>query len=296
MSTRKPRRAGALRRAFERLFEGISARPLSMIVFAASVALLVFLQSSSLGRFQARAVASGRMVEHPALVASFVEKVYVQSGDPIDVGAPIADLSSYFVERELKRLEVEMEQVAQEAELARKRLMVDEERWLDAPLRRRPNQPSLIRQTEELFSAQLELLRTRRAQLLEDREHLFVKSQSRGRVSLVVPEGSSVAIGTSVASVTPEHAEEIVAYVPAETEPALIQPGTTVLLSGPGTLSCTELGSVLRRGAAVERAPDQVSGLLRLPVYGLPVYISVPQSCLLGVGQLLTVEFAKARS
>lgn len=296
MATRKSRRGGRVRRAFERLFEGISARPLSMLVFAASVALLVFLQTSSLGRFQARAVASGRVVEHPALVASFVQKVYVQSGDPIDVGAPLADLSPYFVERELQRLDAEIEQVAHEAELERKRLLVDEERWLDAPLRSRPSQPSLVRQTEQLYSAQLELLRTRRTQLLEDRNNLTVKSQSRGRVSLVIPEGSSVAIGTSVASVTPEHAEEIVAYVPSDTEPALIEPGTAVLLSGPGTLSCTALGSVLRRGAGVERAPDQVSGLLRLPVFGLPVYISVPRGCQLGVGQLLTVEFAKASS
>ena len=296
MATRKLRQRGRVRRAFERLFEGISARPLSMIVFAASVALLVVLQTSSLGRFQARAVASGRVVEHPAMVASFVEKVYVQSGDPIDVGAPIADLSPYFLERELQRLDAETEQVAHEAELERKRLLVDEERWLDAPLRSRPSQPSLVRQTEQLYSAQLKLLRMRRAQLLEDRDNLSVKSQSSGRVSLVIPEGSSVAVGTSVATVTPEHAEEIVAYVPADTEPALIEPGTVVLLSGPGTLSCTALGTVLRRGAGVGRAPDQVSGLLRLPVFGLPVYISIPEGCRLGVGQLLTVEFAKAGS
>jgi multidrug resistance efflux pump len=267
-----------------------------MVVFAASVALLVFLQTSSLGRFQARAVAHARVIEHPALAASFVEKVYVQSGDPIDVGAPIADLSPYFVERELQRLDAEMKQVEHEAELARRRLMVNEERWLDAPLRTRPSQPSLLRQTAELFEARLDLLRTRRAQLLEDRDNLTVKSHSRGRVSLVVAEGTSVAIGTSVATVTPEYAEEIVAYVPSDTEPALIRPGTAVQLSGPGTLSCTGLGSVLRRGAAVERAPDQVRGVLPVPVLGLPVFITVPDGCQLGVGQLLTVEFAKASS
>jgi multidrug resistance efflux pump len=276
------------------VFEAVSARPLSLIVFAGSVALLVWLQGSSLGRFQARAVAYARVVEHPALVASFVEKLFVQSGDQIEVGAPLADLSSYFVERELTRVDAEIAQLLHEAELAKARLMVEEERWLEMPLRSRPGQPSLARPTEKLYTAQLALLRTRRALLLEDRQNLTVTSHTSGRVSLVIPEGSPVAIGTSVATVTPEHAEEIIAYVPSDTEPATIAPGVRVVLASPRTLSCTGLGTVLRRGAAVAQAPDQVSGFLRFPVWGLPVYISVPEGCELGVGQLLTVEFPKA--
>ena len=41
-------------------------------------------------------------------------------------------------------------------------------------------------------------------------------------------------------------------------------------------------------------APGQLRGLLSLPVYGMPVYISIPEHCRLGVGQLLTVEFPRA--
>ena len=296
MATRRFRPIRSTRRALERLYEAVSARPLSVIVFLASVALLVWLQGSSLGRFQARAVASARIVQHPALVASFVQKMYVQPGDRIEVGAPLADLSPYFVERELQRVDAEIGQLLHEAKLARAQLVVEEERWLETELRTRPNQPSLSQPTERLYSAQLELLQTRRTQLLEDRAHLTVQSNTTGLVSAVVPEGSSVAIGTSVASVAPEHAEEIVAYVPSDTEPGLIEPGTAVVLAAPGTLSCTGLGAILRRGAAVEQAPDQMSGLLPFPVFGLPVYISVPDGCALGVGQLLTVEFAKASS
>ena len=163
-------------------------------------------------------------------------------------------------------------------------------------MRARPNQPSLARPTERLYTAQVQLLQTRRSLLLQDLDALTVSSRANGRVSIVVPVGSPVGIGTSVASVTPERADEIVAYVPAETEPRLIEPGVAVRLAGPRTLSCTEPGRVLRRGAGVEQAPAQMRGFLNSEVFGLPVYISIPDGCELGVGQLLTVEFPKART
>ena len=59
-----------MRRLISRIFESMNARPFSILVFAGSVALLLFLQSSELGRFRVRAVAEARGVEHPAAVSS----------------------------------------------------------------------------------------------------------------------------------------------------------------------------------------------------------------------------------
>ena len=284
----------SVRRGLSRAFERISARPLSIVVFGASVLALVYLQGSQLGHFQARAVAQAQVVEHPALLSSFVSAVFVRIGDPVEPGAPLAELSPYFIERDLAQIDAKIAQLLHEVELARAELMVDEERWLDEELRRRPSQPSIRRQTDEFYTAQLELLRLRRAQLEEDRSHLTITSQSAGRVAQVVPAGSSVAIGTSVASVSPEYAEEIVAYVPAQSDAALIQPGVATRISQTRMAACLGTGTVLRRGPGVVEAPGQLRGFLRLPVYGLPVYISMPEGCQLGVGQVVSVEFPKA--
>jgi hypothetical protein len=111
-----------------------------------------------------------------------------------------------------------------------------------------------------------------------------------------MPSGASVDIGASVATVSPEHAEEIVAYVPPDTDPALVQVGMPALLLQSQVAACRAYGTVLRRGAGVVKAPGQLRGFLRMPVHGMPVYISVPEGCELGVGQVLAVEFAKART
>ncbi len=44
----------------------------------------------------------------------------------------------------------------------------------------------------------------------------------------------------------------------------------------------------------VEEAPGQLRGLFRFPVHGMPVYISIPSDCEFGVGQVLSVELARA--
>jgi hypothetical protein len=108
--------------------------------------------------------------------------------------------------------------------------------------------------------------------------------------------GASVDVGTSVATVAPEHADEIVAYVPAETDPVLVEIGTRARLLESQVVGCRAYGTVVRKGAAVVKAPGQLRGFLRLPMHGMPVYISVPEGCELGVGQVLAVEFAVARS
>jgi multidrug efflux pump subunit AcrA (membrane-fusion protein) len=263
------------------------------LVFFASVALLVHLQTSSLGHFRARAVARAPSIEHPALVASFISEVYVQPGDHVEAGAPLANLSPYFLERKLGQLNAEIEQLIHERNLARASLLVEEERWLTPELRQRPNRPSIDKETEGLYAAQLEVLQKRRSGLQEMLSQLVVTSQISGRVALIAAAGSPVAVGTSVAAVTPEFAQELVAYVPADTDPAEIEVGVPVRIAN-GSSPCRGYGSVLRRGAAVEQIPGQVDTFFGIPAHGMPVYISVPPDCELGVGQVLSVDFAKA--
>ena len=282
-----------LQRAIRRGFDRLSARPLSIVVFVASVVLLVQLQSGQQGRFHARGVASATSVQHPALVASYVSSVLVRIGDRVEPGAPLAELSPHFIDRELAQIELEVKQLLEEAELARVELAVDEERWLDQGLRRQPRRPSIRRETEAVFAARLGQLHGRRKQLLEDRDLLVVLSHADGRVQFILDSGASVALGTTIATVVPERADEIVAYVPAETDPTQILPGSEVRIVNAGVSGCRESGTIRRFGASVLEAPGQLRGPLRLPLYGLPVYLSVPEGCELGVGQVVAVEFAR---
>ena len=284
---------GGLRRAVDGVSEGISARPFGVLVFLGSIALLVYLQTSSLSSFRADAVAQAQAVDQPARVSSFVMAVYVLPGDTVDVGAPLVELSPHFIDRELAQIDAEIEKLLHESQLAQARLLVEEQRWLSPSMRLRPDRPSLERPTEALYAKQLGVLQIRRNQLLEDRRGLTIASSHSGRVVRVAPPGSSVAAGSSVASVVAEYADEIVAYVPAETDPAEIAVGAPVYISRPA-LSCRGAGRVLRRGAAVEEAPNQLKNLFRFPVHGMPVYVSVPPDCRLGVGQVLSVEFPRA--
>ena len=125
------------------------------------------------------------------------------------------------------------------------------------------------------------MLQKRRAALLEDREHLTILGAAEGHVISVVAEGSAIAPGTSVASITPEFAEEIVAYVPSETDPATVAVGTPVQIVRP-FMACSEL------------APGQLSDFLLIPVHGMPGFISVPEACRFAVDQVLSVAFARA--
>lgn len=284
---------GVIRRAVDRVFDRMSMRPLGVLVFFASAALLVYLQASSVGHFRARAVARAPSVEHPALVASFVSAIFVQPGDRVEAGSPLAELSPHFLDHELKQLNAEIEQLIRERNLGRARLLVKEERWLSPELRLRPNRPSVDDETEALYAAELEVMQTRRSQLQETRSHLTVTSQISGRVALIAAKGSSVAFGTSVAAVIPEFANEIVAYVPPDTDPDRIQPGVPVQIAR-HFATCAGSGSVLRRGAAVEQMSGQIDNLFGIAAHGMPVYISVPSDCKLGVGQVLSVDFAKA--
>ena len=219
--------------AIERVFDAFRARPLGMIVFAASAGLLLYLQVVSQGAIRAEAVAQAPRVSQPARVASFVTEVYVRAGDRVHEGTPLVALSAHFIDRELAQLDAEVERLMHEARLASARLLVEEQRWLDPQVRLRPDRPSLEDPTQALYAKELAVLHTRRRQLFDDRSTLTVKSSSAGRVAYVLPLGTAVAAGGPVATLVAELAEEIVAYVPASTRPDSIEVGAVVRISRP---------------------------------------------------------------
>jgi multidrug efflux pump subunit AcrA (membrane-fusion protein) len=280
-------------RGFGRAFDAMGARPFGIAVFGLSVALLVYLQVGVVGSIRADAVALAPVVDHPARVASFVTEVYVSAGDTVAIGTPLVVLSPHFINRELDRIDLEVQKLLQESKLAQARLLVEEQRWLDPQMRLRPDRPSLERPTEALYAKEIEAMQVRRTQLLEDREALTITANFSGRVVVVAEPGSAVAIGSSVASVTPEYAHEIVAYVPSEMAVSSIEIGTEVRIARPA-LTCRAPAAVLRRGATVQEAPGQLRSMFRFPIHGTPVYISIPSDCQLGVGQVLSVEFPRA--
>jgi len=283
----------SVQRGFGRVFDALGARPFGIVVFGASIALLVYLQVGIAGSIRADAVALAPMIDHPARVASFVTDVYVRAGDTVGVGTPLVELSAHFIDRELGRIDVEVQKLLQESKLAQARLLVEEQRWIDPQMRLRPDRPSLQGPTEALYAKGIEVMQVRRTQLLEDREALTITASYPGQVVVVVEPGSAVAVGTSVASVSPEFAHEIVAYVPSETGPSAIAVGAAVCIARPAP-ACQASAVVLRRGATVQEAPGQLRSLFRFPVHGTPVYISIPADCQFGIGQVLSVEFARA--
>jgi len=282
-----------MQRIYDRIFESVSIRPIGMVVFAASIVALVWLQNGVYSSFRAEAVAQAQLLEQPAHVDSFVLQAFVQAGERVEVGAPLVELSPHFIDRALERVDARIERLLYEARLAQARLVVREQRWVDPSVRVRPDAPSLERPTEALFAAELAEQQARRSQLAADRESLIIKATHAGRIVEVLPIGSSVGAGSSVASITPEYATEIVAYVPSDTNPLTVAGGAPVFLprSDPG---CEGMAEVMRRGATVEKAPGQLRWLFRAPMHGMPVYISIPPNCRLGVGQVLTVEFPRA--
>jgi len=156
-----------------------------------------------------------------------------------------------------------------------------------------PTSPTLERASAALYAAELQLLRVRRSEVLEDLQTLTVVARQPGRVAMVLQRGAAVLKGASVASLVPERADEIVAYVSADTSPRQIETDEPATITDPFG-ACDEPGHVIRVGATVEEAPGQIRSFLQFPIHGLPVYITVPESCDLGVGQLLSVEFDKA--
>jgi multidrug resistance efflux pump len=142
----------------------------------------------------------------------------------------------------------------------------------------------------QYYEAQLEVWRSQREGLQADMERLTVRAGSGGIVSRVLPRGTPVALGISVAEVVPERAREVIAYLPPETNPTLVSNGGRVLIAQAGGNACA--GQLpQRRGGRVGAAPDQLMSPFGQVVYGLPVHIALPEECPLGVGQLVEVTF-----
>lgn len=282
-----------LMRRGDSLCDAIGVRPLGVAVFLGSALLLIQLTAHGSGSIHADAIATARLVDHPALATSFVTGVFVESGARVEIGQPLVELSPYFIDQRIARLDAEIDQTANKSKLAQASLVVAEQRWVAPSLRARPNRPSLASPTAEFYEKQLEVIRTRKALLLEDRKSLTLRSSFAGQVASVTWLGASIAEGASVASIMPDHAEEIVAYLDPSTEPGVVEPGARAQIVNPPTEPCRAPGRVLRLGAAVEQAPGQLNGPLRLPVHGTPVHISVPIDCRLGIGQVMSVELSR---
>ena len=283
-----------LRRAHA-LTESLGVHPLGLAVFVGSTFLLMQLSLFTFGSLRLQGVGSAQVVDHPSRAASFVVAVFVQRGDRVDEGQPLVELSPYFIDQRVARFDAEIEELLNKSKLAQAELVVSEQRWIAPGLRSRPQMPSLERPTAEFYAKQLAVLRTRRRTLLDDRNSLTVRSSSAGRIAVLPWLGASIAEGASVASVLPDHAEEIVAFLPPTTDPSAVSEGAEARVIGVVDTACRSVGRVLRLGASVETAPEQLRGLLGLPVHGTAVYISLPTSCVLGIGQVVSVELSLAR-
>jgi hypothetical protein len=91
----------------------------------------------------------------------------------------------------------------------------------------------------------------------------------------------------------PEFAEEIVAFVKPTTDPDAIATGASVVIVGAKGLGCDAVALVERRGATVAQAPPQLRNFIGGRIHGMPIHISVPESCQLGNGQVVTLDFIK---
>lgn len=290
MKSGRSRNRRTVRKKLDVLFDRLGMRPLGVLVFAGSTYLLLQLIGLTGTSVRVDAVAVGTMVEHPSKVASFSTGVFVKPGDYVDIGTPLVELSPYFLDQKISRLNGEIEQLINESKLAQAQLVVKEERWIEPSMRLRPNRPSLESPTSEFYAKQIESLKMRRNMLIQDRDSLLIKSDFSGVVERVTWPGAAVAEGESVATVMPEFAEEIVAYVEPTIDPGMIDSGASVEIVGAEGSHCNDIAIIRRRGASVEVAPAQLKTFLGGRVHGMPVHISVPEACRLGNGQIVTVD------
>lgn len=207
-------------------------------------------------------------------------------------------LSSRLEERTARLEELEKTEWMQETYVAgaeeAARVARSESALAEELRRQLKSRPELLRLSEPMLAyhqAAVRELQVQRETVLEQLRSLTIVARSPGRVSNVLSVGTATAEGTSVVSLLPESAAEIIAFVPPQTHPLQLKPGSPVVVAAAG---CPSRGTLLRTGAAVTEAPLQVQTRLLAPVRGLPVYLSVPEGCRIGVGQVLSVEFERA--
>lgn len=151
----------------------------------------------------------------------------------------------------------------------------------------------LVSATARLHEKQLELLQSQREELTQRIDRLEVRASSGGIVASVLGEGASVSVGVSVARLVPPRATEVVAYLPPETNPADAAAAARVLIAQSDGSACA--GELERRvGAEVTAVPGAgasiLAGAFGGPSFGLPIHISLPAECQLGVGQRVWVS------
>lgn len=142
------------------------------------------------------------------------------------------------------------------------------------------------------YQAQIALVRTRKANFQRDLLDLTITAQASGRVSLILPKGTAVTPDFPVVEILPPWATEAVAYLDPSAHPAAFAPGQPVRIASP---HCPEQGaSISHTGASVILAPGQLMSWTGKPLYGLPIHITLPQNCRLGVGQVVEVFLSPA--
>ena len=277
MTSTRSSKIKSLLRHSDSFFDVIGLRPVGIVVFAASTILFFYLIGLSAGTIHADGVAVAGRVDHPAPVSSFVTRVFVKRGDRVEVGMSLVELSPDEIDQDLARTDFEIEQLTHEAGLANTRSSdtvapVDPQHWIG-------------------LEARVEMLKLRRARLLEDRAALTVTSNFAGIISEVTWLGALIPKRASVASVMPEFAEEIVVYVPATSDASAIANGATTYMTNAVTPECRAPGKVRTRGAKVEQAPGQLRQFLGNAVHGMPVHITIPRDCRLVNGQVVALNF-----
>ena len=295
-SKRHPRTVQMIRLG-DRFFDALGLRPIGIVVFGISTILFFHLIGRTAGTMTAEGVAVAGRVDHPAPVSSFVTRTFAKVGDRVVVGAPLVELSPMFIDQALARVSLSLEQLQQQSTLLPSDLVVysnQDGRAVSGVSRFSGSEDaaeSIEALTRARYAAEIEVLAMRQARLLGDREALIVKSNFAGIVSRVTWLGASVSERDSVASIIPEFAEEIVAYVAATTDASAISNGVAIDLLGAQPPECQSPGRVRGRGAEVEQAPGQLRGVLGTSVHGMPVHIKIPSDCRLVNGQVLSLNF-----
>ncbi len=138
-----------------------------------------------------------------------------------------------------------------------------------------------------LTQARLQQLRARKRHLDEDHSRLTVRAPISGRVAQIATAGARTEAVPTLAEIVPDDAHELIAFLPADAPAgALPTPESTASVAG-----CAHPARVARVGGSVAQAPGQVQRMgLPGAVWGLPVYLEIPQDCRLIPGTLLHVE------
>ena len=154
------------------------------------------------------------------------------------------------------------------------------------------NSPHLDQANSDLYLAKKQILELKIADLQDQIDKATIRASVAGRIENVLPQGSPALTSTNLASIIPERAQEIIAFLPAKTQPDSIRVGSMVHIVEPSN-ACPSPAKLVRIGARVELAPGQITGLFNSSVHGLPVYLEIPSECTFGVGQLLSVDIPR---